>query len=709
MTISRVRYRERQILRADDLNDEQEYRMAGHRRHLIGQHVWGIVQGLRLQIVPGGFVVQAGVAVDGFGRELIVPRPIFTPWIVDDGMDLFDAIGSDTFQQSNQPDRLYVDAWLLYVRVSAATPRRGWQLCEQNPPRRWHDATRVCFTAVHRSEGSAGPPPVDAHHPPLVPGELRPLAPHADMPDDPQREWPVFLGRLVRQSAARTPYAVSHIGRPYAGLLGASIVSASRVAVLEDPKNPPPMPLPPVPSIQMTARAGSGERRRVSVALADDKGAVTERMVLDSASGVALRGTTTLVRTELPPPDPDHLIDRREQANDLFITSNARFSNDDLADPEQLACLLTSGADFLIAGQRLTKRELAEQIQALATDRTDPLAYVRSRFFSMLARHRRLTPRTIEADTFRLDQATLVKGLNLLLGDQDLLNRPRRFTGLQLRTQTRVALAEQTRGYDRILANRALIEDLFADQLTQRDQPPSAHGIAFRPPKEQPVKAPAPWRVSSVDIERDGKPARQLRIEIGTSGDKQHPERNQLVVGHAGGEGFEYQFEPCLMVDEFCTVSVAGSMTVVGELIENPIPTEPGDLGLLEQLAEEWQRGIAEGVQEQANLSVQILNLNQAQNGTNWPYDVAVTNTGTTPINFISVLESFSVAGAIHPTRTAGTVLSLPAGDSTTVHVVHPENLNAAGQVSVVLTVLGFSPTFNVMYVPAAKVVPIVP
>lgn len=708
MTISRVRYRERQILRADDLNDEQEYRLTGHRRHLIGQHGWGIVHGLRLQIAPGGFVVQPGVAVDGYGRELIVLRPIFTPWIVDGGMDLFDAIGSDTFQQPHQPDRLYIDVWLLYVRVSADLPRRGWPTCEPDPPQRWRDAARVCFTAVYRSEDNAGPPPVAAQHPPQLPGELRPPALHGDLPDDPQREWPVFLGRLVRQRAARKPYAVSHIGRLYAGLAGASIVSASRVAVTEDPQNPPPMPLPPVPSVQMTTGEGSGGHKRVSVALADDQGSVTERMVLDSASGATIRGTTTLVRTELPPPDPDHPIDRREQANDLCIASSARFLNDDLADPEQLACLLAIGADFLAAGQHLTKRELTEQIRALAAGHDEPLAYVRARFFGMLARYRRLTPRAIETDTFRLDRATLLKGLNLLLGDQDLLNRPRRFAGLRLRTLTRESLAEQTRGYNRIRANRALIEDLFADQLTQRSQPPTAHGIVFRPPKGPPAKAPAPWRIYSVDIERDGKPVRQLRIEIGTSGDKQHPERNQFVVGHANGEGGDHQFEPCLTVDEFCTVSVAGSMTVVGELIENPIPTEPGDLGLLEQLAEEWQRGIADGVQEQANLSVQILNLNSAQNGTNWPYDVALTNTGTTPINFISVLESFSVAGAVQPTRTAGTVLSLAAGDSTTVHVVHSENLNAAGQVSVVLTVLGFSPTFNAMYVPATKVVPIV-
>ena len=73
----RVRYQERQLLRAADLQLEQAYRLAMQRRHLIAPHGWGIVTGLRIAGAaddPDQRVVAKGVAVDGYGRLLVLPE-----------------------------------------------------------------------------------------------------------------------------------------------------------------------------------------------------------------------------------------------------------------------------------------------------------------------------------------------------------------------------------------------------------------------------------------------------------------------------------------------------------------------------------------------------------------------------------------------------------------------------------------------------------
>src|SRR5947209_4428453 len=72
--ISRVNYFSRQILRTQDFEDEQAYHLEARRRHNIGQHLWGIVSGLELKPDKDGTVfVTPGFAIDGFGRELVLP------------------------------------------------------------------------------------------------------------------------------------------------------------------------------------------------------------------------------------------------------------------------------------------------------------------------------------------------------------------------------------------------------------------------------------------------------------------------------------------------------------------------------------------------------------------------------------------------------------------------------------------------------------
>ncbi|MCY0916455.1 hypothetical protein [Massilia antarctica] len=76
MSIMRVHYRERQRLGAADLRFEQDYRLGLGGRHGLAHHGWGIVRGLRLVAAGAGYLLTPGIAIDGYGREIVVPGPL---------------------------------------------------------------------------------------------------------------------------------------------------------------------------------------------------------------------------------------------------------------------------------------------------------------------------------------------------------------------------------------------------------------------------------------------------------------------------------------------------------------------------------------------------------------------------------------------------------------------------------------------------------
>ncbi|CAN7806246.1 hypothetical protein LJR267_010703 [Paraburkholderia hospita] len=77
MSIVRVHYRERQRLSAADMRLEQDYRLGLGGRHDLAHHDWGIVRGLRFVNSGNGvFLLTPGIAIDGYGREIFVPRPL---------------------------------------------------------------------------------------------------------------------------------------------------------------------------------------------------------------------------------------------------------------------------------------------------------------------------------------------------------------------------------------------------------------------------------------------------------------------------------------------------------------------------------------------------------------------------------------------------------------------------------------------------------
>jgi hypothetical protein len=202
---ARTRFRDGQLLSAADLNDEQADQIARHRRHVIGPHTWGIVKGGELTVDDNGVVeVAPAFAYDGYGRELVLPQPRRVP-----AAERFELQNADT-----------LDVWLVYRRDAVDAPLGESGCDDDDRVGRWSETPVVRFTAA-TGGGSAV-----AQRPPGVPQADIPFPPSRMPPDDPTREWPVFLGQ-IRRSQGQTPgtytYRADLTGRPYAGARAASI------------------------------------------------------------------------------------------------------------------------------------------------------------------------------------------------------------------------------------------------------------------------------------------------------------------------------------------------------------------------------------------------------------------------------------------------------------------------------------------------------
>jgi len=214
-SIARVRYYDQQILRTSDFVDEQAYHLAQRRRHNIGGHIWGIVYGLELaQDSNGELGVQPGMAIDGYGRELILEQyqPIEA--------HIFDDKGSET-----------LDVYLEYAEQSANEGPPGYSACRagQNTSNRVQEAVLL---VIRKAIAPQLIPDIDLperRQPEGVPPDDLRFSPDRVPPNDPGRRWPVFLGQLRR--GADPPISLG--GRPYAGLRGEMVLAPSDWAWLQ--------------------------------------------------------------------------------------------------------------------------------------------------------------------------------------------------------------------------------------------------------------------------------------------------------------------------------------------------------------------------------------------------------------------------------------------------------------------------------------------
>ena len=119
--ISRVRYRERQILRHQDMVAEQSYRVEQHRRHVVGAHSAGFVSGLRLAHDEYGLRVTAGLVVDDLGRDLVLAEDVVVPFylLADDALNGGDiAVYLAFASEQPSPGRIVETAHLHLVRAN---------------------------------------------------------------------------------------------------------------------------------------------------------------------------------------------------------------------------------------------------------------------------------------------------------------------------------------------------------------------------------------------------------------------------------------------------------------------------------------------------------------------------------------------------------------------------------------------------------------
>lgn len=198
--VSRVQYFDKQFLRVDEFRDEQLYQLALRRRHNITQHTWGIVSGLELAVEEGGVVVRPGVAIDGYGRELLLDEKFaLSP-------EAFDDLGTDR-----------VDVWLVYGRQNEGSAPDGYGDCSARSGGLSYRSSEVPQVLVERPVSNQ----VDARRPPGVAPEVL-NAPVPPTTDDPRNAWRVYLGRVIRIPDQPSP-SLDVNRRLYAGIVAESI------------------------------------------------------------------------------------------------------------------------------------------------------------------------------------------------------------------------------------------------------------------------------------------------------------------------------------------------------------------------------------------------------------------------------------------------------------------------------------------------------
>jgi hypothetical protein len=113
----RPNFFEGQYLGADDLEAFLKYARESNARHLLGSHTWGIVAGIDLieGSSPTGeveYFLTPGVAVDGYGRLLVVTMPF--------------KLTTDLFAQQSTGT---VNIWIRYDEELFSGTRAGFQSC----------------------------------------------------------------------------------------------------------------------------------------------------------------------------------------------------------------------------------------------------------------------------------------------------------------------------------------------------------------------------------------------------------------------------------------------------------------------------------------------------------------------------------------------------------------------------------------------------
>jgi hypothetical protein len=191
--IKRLRFYEQQFLRAKDFQDEQAYHIEMRHRHLIAHHTWGVVVGLNFQWDEESQIcaVQPGLAVDGFGREIVVffPEPLDLSKIRSEAeAQLGPSLTVGTRDQ-------LLNIWIVYYLEETALPAKGYEGCKQDEATRFREGFRLLYVNKPLYDSKTR----DPKNPDTWP------QPFDDLPGDQViAPWPILLGTVTWECVSST-------------------------------------------------------------------------------------------------------------------------------------------------------------------------------------------------------------------------------------------------------------------------------------------------------------------------------------------------------------------------------------------------------------------------------------------------------------------------------------------------------------------------
>jgi hypothetical protein len=205
--IKRLKFYEKQFLRVRDFRDEQAYHIEMRRRHQIAHHTWGIVVGLQMTPEPTSksWSVAPGLAVDGFGREIVVPEA--------------EALDRNQIAAVLPPGKTTLKIWIAYRTETTDRPPRGYKVCDGDDQ---FTRVRETFRLIYQDD----PPTRDQKSPPL---------PYEALSDEPSRApWPVYIGTITWDAAQQAITAVDMTGRRYVGNITSEILAPAGTLQIRD-------------------------------------------------------------------------------------------------------------------------------------------------------------------------------------------------------------------------------------------------------------------------------------------------------------------------------------------------------------------------------------------------------------------------------------------------------------------------------------------
>ena len=228
--VERMNYFQFQQIGAEDFRVQQAYHRDQLRRHSLGAHSWGVVSGCRIVQTPQAGTpefcdihVTPGLAVDGFGREIVLLEPVRVAPEMFGGFD---------------GDRV-IELWLRYDEYTSRTGNDRLAIC----------ALDGAYSRVVEGYRLLVGPQTPEHDPLIVGGDEAklaltdgtadggaPIAPAdtsiaaQDFPDSDKASWPVRLGSVrwdgdVGKFRVVASPDVLVQNRRYAGLIGASLLA----------------------------------------------------------------------------------------------------------------------------------------------------------------------------------------------------------------------------------------------------------------------------------------------------------------------------------------------------------------------------------------------------------------------------------------------------------------------------------------------------